>query len=546
MSKIIVTPYRNGDPKLFENLHEGSLLNLQPQPDNPVDKNAVAVCLDDGTQVGFVGNRRGITVPDGFWTAATVAGRLARPTVAGARVRLLTTRNYGTPGVDDDGEIRYPQTHWEAEIYWLPCWDTAAGGADRELLLEVGPSRGTTGDLAGTIQSFPSLEKQCFVLRLLKYGKRSHVLVYRKEHLMDPEPASCGEVQNVTEDLLQVLETEPQLIADPLECLDDSRYRIRVVLGGTGLEEYYDDMERVVEACIMQVRDVRQRVQYMREQRVPARIIHGVLRTIAYNESGAVEIPNQVYLQSPDSDVLTRVLAYRISGRNIRLVGEKGAGKNTLVYTVCWLLNQSLYRLQGNADMDKVDLLGGMALNGDGTHFELSCFLQTLCRGGDVVVDEINSIKPEIALVIHSLVDDARAMDVPGYGRVEIHPRARVWATMNEGYVGTGEINAGTSDRFTPIHMGERVDLKWLLQERCPNASRNDIAICVAVYDRVWQAVRDGMCTPEAITTRGYIDALESTAWLPIRTTLLDNVAGRPQDEEYRTILSDFIQAVCG
>lgn len=59
-----------------------------------------------------------------------------------------------------------------------------------------------------------------------------------------------------------------------------------------------------------------------------------------------------------------------------------------------------------------------------------------LMKGGDVVLDEINSVKPEIAIILHSLADDARFIEVPGYGFVTVHPDSRIWATMNEEYVG--------------------------------------------------------------------------------------------------------------
>lgn len=39
-----------------------------------------------------------------------------------------------------------------------------------------------------------------------------------------------------------------------------------------------------------------------------------------------------------------------------------------------------------------------------------------------MVLDEINSVKPEIAIILHLLADDARSVEVPGYGFVEMHP----------------------------------------------------------------------------------------------------------------------------
>ena len=60
------------------------------------------------------------------------------------------------------------------------------------------------------------------------------------------------------------------------------------------------------------------------------------------------------YVQADSFGALTRCLAYRLSGMHLRLVGSKGCGKNTLIQTVDWLLNVPQYRMQGNAELDKL------------------------------------------------------------------------------------------------------------------------------------------------------------------------------------------------
>lgn len=261
------------------------------------------------------------------------------------------------------------------------------------------------------------------------------------------------------------------------------------------------------------------------------------------NETGTKVVrPRQLFLQTAEDDYLTRCLGYHLAGKNIRLVGEKGAGKNTLVYTVCWVMNKALARVQGNSDMDKIDLLGGQALDEHGTHFELSSFVEMLMKGGDVVLDEINSVKPEIAIILHSLADDARSIEVPGYGFVEMHPDARIWATMNEDYVGTGMLNSATADRFVPIFLDDQMDLGKLLKEMVPDADGKVVDSCVTLYGKLRKAVHDGKCSSDVITTRGFIDALEAAKWLPVRTALLDNVGSRPQDRDDRNAVCGYIR----
>lgn len=311
------------------------------------------------------------------------------------------------------------------------------------------------------------------------------------------------------------------------------------------MDEFFSDMEEVIKKGIMQARDIKARVTYLMEQGVPSTLIHGVLQSMKCNDTGAVVIkPKQLFLQNAEDNYLTRCLGYHLAGKNIRLVGEKGAGKNTLVYTVCWVLNKALTRIQGNSDMDKIDLLGGQALDDHGTHFELSSFIEMLMKGGDVVLDEINSVKPEIAIILHSLADDARSIEVPGYGFVTVHPDSRIWATMNEEYVGTGMLNSATADRFVPIYLEDQMDLAKLLTSMVPGADKAAVKTCATIYEKIRKAIKDGKLSNDALTTRGFIDALEAAKWLPMRAALLDNVGCRPQDPDERRTVCDFIRAV--
>ena len=136
-----------------------------------------------------------------------------------------------------------------------------------------------------------------------------------------------------------------------------------------------------------------------------------------------VPCPAVKFVQSDAYGELTRGLAYRLSGLNLRLIGGKGCGKNTLAQTLDWILNVPQYRMQGNAEMDKLDLLGGPTIENGTLRYKLSDMLRYIEAGADVVLDEGNTIKPECADVLHSLTDEARRFLVPGYGLVKMHPK---------------------------------------------------------------------------------------------------------------------------
>ncbi|MBR2895606.1 MAG: AAA family ATPase, partial [Oscillospiraceae bacterium] len=358
----------------------------------------------------------------------------------------------------------------------------------------------------------------------------------------DNTPA--GIIQDVSPALQSYLNNHSEVMAQATKVLTKNTFSVELPVSSIeafGVEEYEKEMIDVVQRCVLQMNEVRERVEYLVDQNVPRKIIKGILNRLDWR-AGVIK-PRQLYLQNGGEDFLTRALGYYLANKNLLLVGEKGAGKNSLITSVCWVMNQSFCRIQGNAEVDKFDILGGQTLSENGTKFELSIFIQALRNGEDAILDEINSISSGIALMIHSLTDDAKSIDIPGYGRVEVHPRSHLWSTMNEGYVGTSIMNPGTVDRFTTLRLSTQIDMTELLRRMFPDTEQSEIKTCGQIYDRILKAVGNGDCTPDAITTRGYIDAIESAEWLPLRATLLDNVGNRSQDEMDRKVICDFICA---
>lgn len=517
-------------------LTEGTVVTLMADPSNPKDKNAVRVFLDD-MPIGYLANRYE-TVPQGCVSASKISQNLAKPGVAGANARLMKAHIYQTKKADGEP---VEQTHWTAEVFFRPEWRTKDEKKEAPVFT-VGGNRVLNGDMATVLNNFSSYKDGDLVVMASELNDKMVAVIYRANTLNDRNNAPAGQIQNPSEDLMLALQSVKMLPVTPVRETGPNSYEVSICLDSANTDEFTEEMDALVSNCILQTREVKERVSYLVGQHVPSKIIHGVLNFIQHtDDQSAVRRPRQLYLQTVDNDCLTRSLGYHLAHRNIRLVGEKGSGKNTLVSSVCWVLNQPLCRVQGNADMDKLDLLGSQALDEHGTTFALSSFVKMLQTGGDVVLDEINAVKPEIAIVLHSLADDARSIEVPGYGFVEVHSRSRIWSTMNEDYVGTGELNSATADRFVPIYMEDQLDLKKLLKEMFPDASNEALKICGTLYEKILKSVRDGKCTSDSITTRGYIDAMEASKWLPLKSALLDNIANRPQDKDDRAAIKSFI-----
>ena len=286
---------------------------------------------------------------------------------------------------------------------------------------------------------------------------------------------------------------------------------------------------------------------YLSEQAVPESIILRTLAAVTGDPVCPEMIPDPPvrFAQSDAYGELTRCLAYRLCGMNLRLVGNKGCGKNTLMQSVDWVLGVPQYRMQGNAELDKLDLLGGPTIENGTMRYQLSDMLVYLRDGADVVLDEGNTIKPECADVLHSLTDEARQIEVPGYGLVKMHPISSFTITMNEDYAGTNFMNEATIDRFTPIQMSQPESVVEILRRVVPEAPDRSLRICDALYCTIRDMIRsaEGL-EPEAMTIRGFIDALRAEPLLGLRLGLIDNVANKPQDAYTRLQLTALIESM--
>ena len=201
--------------------------------------------------------------------------------------------------------------------------------------------------------------------------------------------------------------------------------------------------------------------------------------------------------------------------------------------------------MQGNAEMDKLDLLGGPTIENGTLRYKLSDMLRYIEAGADVVLDEGNTIKPECADVLHSLTDEARRIQVPGYGLVKMHPKSSFTITMNEGYAGTNYMNEATIDRFTPIQMSEHESVKEILRRVVPTASEHCLNVCDVVYCAIKSRIDSaGGLEPDAMTIRGLVDALRAEPLLGLRWGLMDNVAAKPQDQYTRLQLTELIESM--
>lgn len=397
-------------------------------------------------------------------------------------------------------------------------------------------------NLLGELQQLVNDGKQLDIpVLLMRIGNE-----YKVVRLEEPAAgAAAGQVKQPDEILSSIIpdgDTYPATVVE----LQGREYVIEISPESKNMEEYYPIIDEAVSRCAGQSKEIEAKVQTMLDSRFDRNIIEAAVSqmpSLGLARRG-VPRPKTKYTQRTGSN-LSDLTCYMLAGKMVRLVGEKGSGKNTLVETACWLLNRPLCRVQGSSELDKLDLLGSRTLKGGSTGFELSEFLQTLKDDGVAVIDEANTVRPEVLTILHSLTDGARAIDVPGYGTVRMGPHACILYTMNEDYVGTGEMNAATIDRGPSMIIEQESNMKDLLRRSVPGASDQDINACCKVSDEIRNAAKNGSgnLSPEAITVRGYIDALQCVSFIPLRRALIQNVANKAQSASERMTIEQIIIA---
>lgn len=555
--KITVLPSFEGDNG--KELYVGGHFRLNREPNNPHDSKAVAVYVDK-TIVGYVAASTN-TVTTGTHAAGDLFRRMGNKKLAEAWVTLIEETQVNT---SNGGKM----PAFVGECSFIPVAEKK--DSNSPITIIVGGPVISNPLRMMTLTEIKELVKNKKTLPVYhvkkRDGARGTEYVVVDKPTADTTNESRGVVLNVSDDLRKAIGKNGSLSFRVSGlCEKDGKPTTTEELGKnlcfygefTPESDISSAMVTAMKNVAREGRDryssVEEKVKYMVSEGVPDEIIIATLKKIQHPDPEwemLVPHPKAVFRQSDRYGELSRCLAYRCSGLNLRLVGNKGSGKNTLAETIDWIFNQPQYRLEGNAEMDKVDLLGSPQLKDSSTTFELSGMIRCLMAGGDVVLDEGNTIRPEVAALLHSLTDESRQIQIPGYGLVQRHPESCVTLTMNEGYMGTTKMNEATVDRFCPIQMAQPASIEAILAEAVPTASKKDLQTADKIYFELKNKIsgsngQGGTLEPDCMTIRGFVDALRAAPLVGLKYALLDNVADKPQDEFSRTEIRELIMARC-
>ena len=236
-------------------------------------------------------------------------------------------------------------------------------------------------------------------------------------------------------------------------------------------------------------------------------------------------------------NLLQIAIVFVENGLNSRFVGGKGAGKNMLLNTLAWIYQRPLFSQAVNSETDITHLFGDKTVNvvtvNDNpvsvVEFEKGLLVEAMEVGGFYEFGEGNTSRPEVAIAMHSILDDNRKVDVNNYKLVKAHEDFRFFLTMNLNYEGCNELNKAFRDRFVTLSFPAPEDITNILKDACPNADYENISICNNVYQNVLNT--SNKLGEDLITIRGYIRALKMSEFLPIRTCLECCIANTVTDD---------------
>ena len=190
-------------------------------------------------------------------------------------------------------------------------------------------------------------------------------------------------------------------------------------------------------------------LEFLEKEQIDQGIIDGIREyrekyPAAPDMAGRVPRPRYHYY---GKEVWEAAAAALLCGENLLLAGSKATGKNVLAENLAMAFGRPAWDVSFHVNMDAASLIGMDTFVGGEVTFRPGPVYLCAKNGGFGILDEINMAKNEALAVLHATLDFRRAIDVPGYDRVEVDEAARFIGTMNYGYAGTRELNEALTSR---------------------------------------------------------------------------------------------------
>ena len=287
-------------------------------------------------------------------------------------------------------------------------------------------------------------------------------------------------------------------------------------------------------------------LEFLEKEQIDQGIIDGIREyrekyPAAPELAGRVPRPRYHYY---GKDVWEAAAAALLCGENLLLAGSKATGKNVLAENLAMAFGRPAWDVSFHVNMDAASLIGMDTFVGGQVTFRPGPVYLCAKNGGFGILDEINMAKNEALAVLHATLDFRRAIDVPGYDRVEVDPAARFIGTMNYGYAGTRELNEALVSRFVVIRMPalEEGQLRRLLLADAPGASEEDVKRCVGLFLDLNEKAINGEISTRPVDMRGMVAALRMmTDGMDAKDAIALGITNKCFDEYEHQLVQDVV-----
>lgn len=368
-----------------------------------------------------------------------------------------------------------------------------------------------------------------------------------------------------------------------------------------------DAVKRILSEGLCEKEELEDRVNALLDWRVAPALIDLTLEKYTKFKR-EVSRPKTIWkdpYQDRDVPMMQDILISILEGTPVNLIGEKGAGKNTAIYSAAWAAGRPVYMDTMGEDMTADDAFGGkgtaipeilkfskeeqtemakywlMSTNPEYSREltpeqldmaaeyealkarsatvqvvqEITELAEALRFGGVYVANEINLATANfLGKVMNQIADETGWIFIPGYGKIEISKDFSLIGAMNYGYDGTNSLNEATKDRFKPLYFAAPKtivpQLKSFVEGKLGEGVLDDVYYTQVqtLHEMLHENIKSGVIPSDAETIRGYNNALYVVAKFRGLTTLkhemIVNVAGKCYETEDRVDVMDQINNV--
>ena len=248
-------------------------------------------------------------------------------------------------------------------------------------------------------------------------------------------------------------------------------------------------------------------------------------------------------------EIWEQALGALLAGENLLLVGAKATGKNVLAENLAYCFGRGDWNVSFHVNMDAAMMLGSDTFRDGQVQFRPGPVYECASQGGFCILDEINMARNEALAALHSMLDFRRILDIPGYGRLKMHPATRFIATMNYGYAGTRELNEALASRFAVIALPPANEhmLANLLEKQYGHLSYKIRSSVIALFMDLQLKYQQGEISSKAVDLRGLLGALGIyQQGLGLRSALQMGLVNKVFNEDERQIIQDLLDLRIG